>query len=75
MVRIELDELAEKTIGAEDSIASALEFVQASFGRLDILINNAAVCFNDDTLYGTVAAQCVHKHLYPITLLTPNPEP
>jgi carbonyl reductase 1 len=28
--------------------------VAREFGALDILINNAAVCFNDPTLYGTV---------------------
>jgi carbonyl reductase 1 len=36
------------------SIASARDFVEREYGRLDILINNAAVCFNDPTLYGKV---------------------
>lgn len=36
------------------SIASAREFVESEFGALDILINNAAICFNDPTLYGAV---------------------
>lgn len=36
------------------SIARARTFVEAEYGRLDILINNAAICFNDPTLYGTV---------------------
>jgi len=44
--RVELEE--------EASIVSAREYVQREFGRLDILVNNAAVCFNDPTLYGTV---------------------
>lgn len=30
------------------------DFVQKNFGQLDILVNNAAVCFNDPTLYGKV---------------------
>ncbi|KAH8095999.1 hypothetical protein JL720_3338 [Aureococcus anophagefferens] len=29
--------------------------LEASFGRLDLLVNNAAVCFNDPTLFGRVA--------------------
>ena len=44
--RIELEDAA--------SIASAREYVQREFGALDILVNNAAICFNDPTLYGTV---------------------
>jgi len=36
------------------SISAAGEFVQREFGRLDILVNNAAICFNDPTLYGKV---------------------
>jgi len=38
----------------ESSIAKCAEFVEQRFGRLDILINNAAICFNDPTLYGKV---------------------
>lgn len=37
-----------------DSIVQAREYVQTKYGRLDILVNNAAVCFNDPTLYGKV---------------------
>ena len=36
------------------SIASTRDFIQDTFGRLDGLVNNAAICFNDPTLYGTV---------------------
>lgn len=36
------------------SIEKCREFVEARFGKLDILINNAAICFNDPTLYGKV---------------------
>jgi carbonyl reductase 1 len=43
-------DLADKT-----SIDQCAEYVKKEFGRLDILINNAAICFNDPTLYGTVA--------------------
>jgi len=35
------------------SVAAVRELVAAKFGRLDILVNNAAICFNDPTLYGT----------------------
>ena len=37
-----------------DSIASTRDFIQERFGRLDALVNNAAICFNDPTLYGKV---------------------
>ena len=36
------------------SIASTRDFIQDTFGRLDGLVNNAAICFNDPTLYGKV---------------------
>lgn len=36
----------------QSSIASAMGFIASEFGRLDILVNNAAICFNDPTLYG-----------------------
>lgn len=35
-----------------DSICSTREFVETEFGRLDALVNSAAICFNDPTLYG-----------------------
>lgn len=34
------------------SIHAVRDFISSEFGRLDILVNNAAVCFNDPTLYG-----------------------
>lgn len=37
-----------------ESIASTQQFVAEAHGRLDALINNAAICFNDPTLYGKV---------------------
>lgn len=36
------------------SIASAAEWVEKEYGVCDVLINNAAICFNDPTLYGKV---------------------
>jgi len=36
------------------SIQAAAEEVRQRYGQLDVLINNAAVCFNDPTLYGKV---------------------
>ena len=36
------------------SIESTRAFVESEFGRLDALVNNAAICFNDPTLYGKV---------------------
>ena len=37
------------------SIAGCREYIDKHFdGRLDILVNNAAICFNDPTLYGKV---------------------
>ena len=35
-----------------NSITDAASFVKREFGTLDCLINNAAICFNDPTLYG-----------------------
>ena len=35
-----------------DSIDELHRYVAAELGRLDVLVNNAAVCFNDSTLYG-----------------------
>eukprot|EP00594_Rhizosolenia_setigera_P002927 CAMPEP_0178942704 /NCGR_PEP_ID=MMETSP0789-20121207/2148_1 /TAXON_ID=3005 /ORGANISM="Rhizosolenia setigera, Strain CCMP 1694" /LENGTH=306 /DNA_ID=CAMNT_0020622155 /DNA_START=63 /DNA_END=980 /DNA_ORIENTATION=- len=34
------------------SIADAKKFIEKKYGRCDVLVNNAAVCFNDPTLYG-----------------------
>jgi len=34
------------------SILLARDFIVKEFGALDILVNNAAICFNDPTLYG-----------------------
>jgi carbonyl reductase 1 len=36
------------------SFESARKFVETEYGRLDALVNNAAICFNDPTLYGKV---------------------
>lgn len=36
------------------SIEAAAQYVDKEFGQLDILVNNAAICFNDPTLYGKV---------------------
>ena len=35
-----------------DSIDATRAFVESEFGRLDVLVNNAAICFSDPTLYG-----------------------
>ena len=53
------------------SFESARAFVEREYGRLDALVNNAAVCYNDPTLYGKVA----HTPFEQLTLtltLTPN---
>lgn len=38
-----------------DSIVEAVHTIQQKYGRLDVLINNAAVCYNDPTLYGKLS--------------------
>ncbi len=38
----------------DNSIVAAAKHVEQEYGRLDVLINNAAICFNDPTLYGKV---------------------
>ena len=37
-----------------DTIDRAKNYIQDTYGRCDVLINNAAVCYNDPTLYGKV---------------------
>ena len=39
----------------QESIRDTCDFISREFGQLDILVNNAAVCFNDPTLYGKCA--------------------
>ena len=40
---------------ADQQSAKALSvFVKDKYGQVDILVNNAAICFNDPTLYGKV---------------------
>ena len=36
------------------SIVQTRDFISSTYGRLDVLVNNAAICFNDPTLYGKV---------------------
>lgn len=36
------------------SITATRDFIKHTYGRLDALVNNAAICFNDPTLYGVV---------------------
>jgi carbonyl reductase 1 len=38
----------------EQSIRDAASYIRDTYGRCDVLINNAAVCYNDPTLYGKV---------------------
>ena len=38
----------------DSSIAATRDFIEQRYGRLDVLVNNAAICFNDPTLYGKV---------------------
>jgi NAD(P)-dependent dehydrogenase (short-subunit alcohol dehydrogenase family) len=38
------------------SVDDVREFIAQNYGRLDVLVNNAAICFNDPTLYG----KCAH---------------
>jgi carbonyl reductase 1 len=42
--RIDLAELA--------TVEAARDAIASEYGRLDVLVNNAAICFNDPTLYG-----------------------
>ena len=38
-----------------ESWSSVHDFVAEKYGRLDVCVNNAAICFNDPTLYGRCA--------------------
>lgn len=44
----------EYDLSQPETSASVHDYVESNFGRLDILVNNAAICFNDPTLYGKV---------------------
>jgi carbonyl reductase 1 len=44
----------EYDLSKPDSSVTVHDYVESNFGRLDILVNNAAICFNDPTLYGKV---------------------
>jgi carbonyl reductase 1 len=46
-IRIDLQDL--------DSIKHAVKQIEETYGRCDVLVNNAAVCYNDPTLYGTTS--------------------
>lgn len=37
-----------------ESIRNAIDTIRDTYGKCDVLVNNAAVCFNDPTLYGRV---------------------
>jgi carbonyl reductase 1 len=37
-----------------ESISNAVDYVEKEYGVIDVLVNNAAICFNDPTLYGKV---------------------
>ena len=37
------------------TVDAAIDLIERNFGRLDVLVNNAAICFNDPTLYGRCA--------------------
>ena len=37
-----------------ESVTNAAQYVQKEYGVVDVLVNNAAICFNDPTLYGKV---------------------
>lgn len=49
-----IDHFVYIDLADEASIDQCAEYVKTEFGRLDVLINNGAICFNDPTLYGTV---------------------
>lgn len=36
------------------SITDAANWIEKEYGTIDVLVNNAAICFNDPTLYGKV---------------------
>ncbi len=38
----------------EATMEKAIFYIQDTYGRCDVLVNNAAVCYNDPTLYGKV---------------------
>ena len=53
-----------------DSIMEAVHTIQQKYGRLDVLINNAAVCYNDPTLYGKLATPASFAEQAQITIDT-----
>ena len=49
----------------QDSINKLRLFLSRDFGKLDILINNAAICYNDPTLYGKVPYTSFQQQVQP----------
>lgn len=47
------------------SVVATYEFLDKEFGKVDIIVNNAALCFNDPTLYGKCAFTPFQKQAAP----------
>lgn len=54
----------------EESIQACANFVEKEYGVLDILVNNAAICFNDPTLYGALKEPVGFRDQADITIKT-----
>jgi carbonyl reductase 1 len=54
----------------EESIEACAKYVQDEYGVLDILVNNAAICFNDPTLYGVLKEPVGFRDQADITIKT-----
>jgi carbonyl reductase 1 len=44
----------ECDLSKPDAALKVHDYIKSNFGRVDVLVNNAAICFNDPTLYGAV---------------------
>ena len=54
----------------KESIEACAKYVEDEFGALDILVNNAAICFNDPTLYGVLKEPVSFRDQADITIKT-----
>ena len=54
----------------EESIEACAKYVEEEYGVLDILVNNAAICFNDPTLYGVLKEPVGFRDQADITIRT-----
>ena len=54
----------------KESVEACAKYVKDEYGVMDILVNNAAICFNDPTLYGVLKEPVSFRDQADITIKT-----